>query len=83
MGSAVILGERKGADKSYAVVIVTADSKDQPFSFAFTPGRPDRKKWSIRKLTPSTSEDLIHADKDLNPISVMVPARDGLVLQFK
>jgi hypothetical protein len=73
----------KGADKSYAVVIANADSQERSFSFAFTPAASGHKKWSIRKLTASTSEDLPAAERDLNHITVIVPARNGFVLQFK
>jgi hypothetical protein len=71
----------KGGDGSYAVVVANGDNKEQSFSFRFAPAGISRKKWRVQTITASGSESLSALQKD-NQMTVIIPARDGVVLRF-
>jgi len=72
----------KAKDNSYAVVLANAGLNEQPFEFEFLPAVRSSRNWRVEKITPTGSEKLDTIQKGKTRLTISVPARDGLVLQF-
>ena len=72
----------KGSDGTFAVVLANADVNAQPFTFHLAPAVSGNKKWRVSALTTKVDQDL-GTMPGLSRISVTVPSRDGMILQFK
>lgn len=71
----------KAADGTYAVVLANADVKALPFTFEFSPALMSRKKWRVERLTNLRTEAHGFVQGN-NSLTVNVPSRDGVILQF-
>ena len=73
----------KSIDGSYAVVLANAGTNAQPFEFEFAPAALRSRNWHVQKITQTDSEKLGTVQKGNARLTISVPARDGLVLQFQ
>jgi hypothetical protein len=73
----------KSNDGSYAVLFANAGVNAEPFQFEFAPAATSSRNWQVQKIKQTGSEDFGKVGKSDNRLTVRVPARDGLVLQFK
>jgi hypothetical protein len=72
----------KATDGTYAVVLANADVKEQPFTFQFAPTLSNNKKWQAQRITRTETTDF-GIVRSGDQITVRVPSRDGVLLQFK
>jgi hypothetical protein len=76
----------RGKDGSYALLLANADTRPHPVSLLLDAdryGMGKANRWSLLQTTPGATVALPSADGRRFPVTVEVPARDGIMIVIK